>query len=225
LTLAGSWESYVGTRSGNFRKHLKKYARGLEALGPVTIARLEPGDDCAAWMSEIVEVNRSSWTAQRGTDLFRHPRLRAFFAEVVPALASRGWIDLHVLRVAGRVMAYELCFDLGNRIFSYNGSYRPEIAKHSPGTLLTAAVIESAFRRGRDEYDMLRGEESYKRRWSDARRIELEIVRPAARWRAEVYARFGPRLKARIKSSPRVRALVDRTFGLLARFRHRARSQ
>ncbi|MHC4430136.1 MAG: GNAT family N-acetyltransferase, partial [Planctomycetota bacterium] len=215
---------YLRARSANFRDHLKKYRRRLNKAGSVTIARLEAHDDCDAWMAEVLAVNEASWTAQRGTNLFRQPRLRAFLVELATELARRGWLDLHVLRIDDRAVAYELCFDFGGRVFSYNSSYDGTQARHSPGTVVTAAVIEAASARGRTEDDMLRGDEEYKRRWSDTQRAEVEVLVPAPRWRSRCYARLGLSARARLKSIPWLDDLDDRFSGVLSRLRYRTPS-
>ena len=221
LALTSTWDEYLASRSGNFRKHLRKYWRELEQLGPVEVARLEPNDDLAVWMSDAAAVNGASWKATRGTNLFRHPQIRAFLFDLAEAMSQNGWLDLQRLRLAGETVAYELCFDFGGRVFSYNGSYRKELARASPGTALTVAVIRSACERGRTEYDMLRGEEAYKRRWSDECRAESQLVLRANRFRARNYIFWALDVKARLKRSPWLRELDDRVSGMLTRFRHR----
>jgi CelD/BcsL family acetyltransferase involved in cellulose biosynthesis len=216
--VAGPWEDYLRLRSGNFRKHLKKYWRLLEQAGPMEIVRLPSAHNAGAWMDEVFAVNAASWKAERGTNLFRAPQLRAFFAELVPEMATHGWIDLRMVRLQGRAAVYELCFDFGDRLFSYNGAYRAGIGG-SPGTALTAAVIESACNRGRREYDMLRGEEGYKLRWSETRRTERQLLLPAARASARAKAVLGPYLKARLRQQPWLAEQADRLSGLVSRLR------
>jgi CelD/BcsL family acetyltransferase involved in cellulose biosynthesis len=221
LSLSAPWESYLRSRSGNFRKHLKKYWRILEQAGPMEVVRMEPGADAATWMADVFAVNDASWKARRGTNLFRSPRVRAFFAELVPAMATRGWIDLHVIRLDRKPAAYELCFDFGGRLFSYNGAYRADLRRGSPGTALTATVIETACRRGLTEYDMLRGEERYKRRWSEMARSELQLLVPADRISARARTLLGSYLKARLKRWTWLAEQVDRLSGLASRTRYR----
>jgi CelD/BcsL family acetyltransferase involved in cellulose biosynthesis len=221
LDLAAPWEDYVRSRSRNFRKHLKKYWRLLEGAGPMEVDRMGRGADAASWMDSVFTVNDASWKAARGTNLFRAPPIRAFFAELVPAMAAKGWIDLHVVRLGGKPAVYELCFDFGDRVFSYNGSYRADLGGGSPGTALTSAVIESACARGRAEYDMLRGAEDYKLRWSETLRHERQVFLPAGRAGARIRTLLGPRLKAGLKQWSWLSKGIDRLSGLASRRRYR----
>ncbi len=219
LPLGFEWADYLASRSQKFRKNLKRCARKLEELGPTAAARLGPGDDARLWMDEVLEVDAASWKARRGTNLFRDPALRAFFTDLVPRLHERGLIDLHVLRVAGRALAYELGFDFKNRIVAYNAAFDREHVEASPGTLVTAAVVRAACERARDEYDMGRGRDEYKVRWGGALRTQVEIVIPAHRPRARLYAAAGLALKTRLKGWHWLAELDDRLTGLRARWR------
>lgn len=221
LTLEGDWQSYLASRSRNFRKHLKKYWRLLEESGTLELQRLAPTDDVSHWLREIFEVNELSWKGARGTNLFRAPDIREFFARLVPAMVARDALDLWVLRIDGRVACYELCFDFGGRIFSYNGAYRAELEQGSPGTALTAHVIEQAYLRGRIEYDMCRGEESYKARWSERRREELQLLLPAPEFGPRLKTLAGPWFKAKLKQWPWIERQADRFSGALNRRRYR----
>jgi len=172
-------------------------------------------------LAEIYAVNDSSWKAERGTNLFRAPEVRAFFSRLVPAMVERGMIDLQVIRLDGRIACYELCFDFGGRLFSYNGAYRAGLEQASPGTALTAHVIEQAYLRGRTEYDMCRGEEGYKSRWSERRREELQLLIPAARVSSRMKTIAGPLLKAKLKQWPWIEEQADKLAGAFSRRRYR----
>jgi CelD/BcsL family acetyltransferase involved in cellulose biosynthesis len=221
LTLASSWEDYLRGRSQKFRKNLKRSRRLLEPAGPVRISRLEAGEDPGPWIAEVTAINERSWSASRGTNLFLHPRLRSFLAEAVSELARRGWIELHVLHVADRPVAYELGFDFGGCVLAYNASYDREFARASPGVLVTASIIASACARGRSEYDMLRGDEAYKLRWSETFRVETQIVVPADRAAARAGAWCVIYLAEKMRGWTWLREAEDRVSGLLNRARFR----
>jgi CelD/BcsL family acetyltransferase involved in cellulose biosynthesis len=220
LTLPPSWEEYLTTRSPKFRKNQRRSLRDLEKLGPVSLTRLGPQDDARAWLAEVLDVDRESWTAQRGTNLYRHPAIRAFFLDLLPQLAQRGWLDLHLLRVGGRAVAYEMCLDFGDTLFAYNAGYRADHAGYSPGNLVSAAVVESACQRGRKTYDMLRGNEPYKQRWATGSRRELHTIVAADRLAAYAYVQLGIRARIRLGQVAVIARTKDRVNGLLAKLRH-----
>jgi len=221
LLLPRRWEEYLHSRSKNFRKQLRKKRRLLNEAGLVKIARLGPKDDPIASMAEVVSVNSRSWSAQRGTNLYRHPAIRAFFLELVSEMANKGLIDLHLLRLNGKAIAYELCFDFEGRVFSYNSSFDADLGKLSPGTVLTATVIEAACQRNRLEYDMLRGDEQYKSYWCSQYRTESEVIVLSGSLRSRLYASLGFDLKRQLKSWSWIEKASDRATGLFSRLFYR----
>jgi len=221
LELPGSWEAYLTSRSRKFRKNLRRYRRNLGQSGEIEIARMERGADVAGRLREIFAVNERSWTAARGTNLFRSPELRAFFLDVIPDLAEQGWIELQTLRLDGKAIAYELGFDLGDRVFAYSASYDQAHRQHSPGTVISAAIIERACDQGRVEYDMLRGDEGYKLHWSNSYRTERQFLIPGPRAGSALYATLGPYLKNRLKRLRWLDQLDDRLSGAIGRLRYR----
>jgi len=220
LPLAASLVEVLRARSSKFRKTLRRSQRELAAMGRSEISRLGRGDDPLGWMAEVLAISRRSWQARGGTDLFRHPDLRAFFLDLAARMAARGWLDLHLLRIDGVAMAYDLGFDFGQRVYSYARGFDPSIARLSPGSQLTAEVIAGACRRGRVEYDLLRGAEGYKMRWSEQRTEELELVLHAGAPGARLFAAVGVHVKRRLKAWPWLARLDERITGLLTRLRH-----
>ena len=54
------------------------------------------------------------------------------------------------------------CFNHGGKGYYYQGGFEPQLARYSPGTVLTAHAIRDAIDRGASEFDFLRGDEPYK---------------------------------------------------------------
>ena len=101
----------------------------------------------------------------------------------------------------GRRIAHEICFYYRGKLCSYDSAYDMGYAGFSPGELLTSAVIEDGYAAGATEYDMLRGDEAYKKRWTSTMREEYEISFASRRLQALLYAVFCVRFKSVLKRS------------------------
>jgi CelD/BcsL family acetyltransferase involved in cellulose biosynthesis len=220
LFLNQTWEEYLKSRSKNFRKQLTRNIRKFDAIRGAKITRMTPEDSADVWLSELLSVNRRSRQAEQGTNLFRHPALQDFFVELIPELTRNGWVNLHFLRLDGWAMAYELCFDFKDRLFSYNSGFDSEIANLSPGTLLTAAIIEKACQSKKCEYDFLRGDEAYKYRWTDSCRQESELIALSGNLRSRLFACLDLDLRKRLKSNPWIEQTISRVNGFASRIRY-----
>jgi len=211
LPISGTFESYKRHRSGNFRKQLARYKRKLLERGAVEI---EPGEAMLPddLMKEIYDLVLQSPKGVRGTALFLDRQLRCFFRDIFSAFQKRGWLWARFLKSGDKRIAYEICFHYDNKLFSYNSCYDRNYRNISPGVLLTASIVEEAFSSGLSEYDMLRGEEPYKKRWSSTAREEFEVAIGPGTLRCRLFIAFQMRLKPWVK-----------THGNLARFYERVR--
>ena len=81
---------------------------------------------------------------------------------------------------------------------------------------------QPACARGRSEYDMLRGQESYKRRWSEELRTEVEVVIATPGAAARLHAFGAIYLKHRLKRIEWVNRVADQISGFLARAAHKS---
>ena len=89
--------------------------------------------------------------------------LTRFFHAIARELLSRGWLRLSFLEINGERSASAFAFDYANQILVYNSGYDPHrFAEYSPGVILFGSSIRAAILAGRDKFDFLRGNESYK---------------------------------------------------------------
>ena len=104
------------------------------------------------------------------------PRVQSFHRDAVPRLIASGAARLQALRIGGLLAAvFYLLLDGTERVFAYLGGFDPAFAYESPGTLLFAALIESAIREGLGELHFLRGREAYKYAWGATDRTSMTV--------------------------------------------------
>jgi len=170
LAIQGNWDSYLGSRSANFRSSLRRRMRkAREATGGLAVARLAACEAGGA-IELLGEVERRSWKAREGTRKLTTTTGREFYRRFCTAFAARGLLQVWTATLQGTTVGYLVLFVHGGKCYYYNGAYAEEVAELSPGTLLHAAAIEDAFGAGLREYDFLSGDEPYKDRWSTHKR-------------------------------------------------------
>ncbi len=88
------------------------------------------------------------------------------FQSLFDSLGPRGWLYITLMELGGRPLAWRFGFRCGKKLWGYLTAYDHSFSQLSPGTMLIPAVVDYGLAHGCDEYDFLRGEESYKTRWS-----------------------------------------------------------
>ena len=165
--LAGTtWDTWLASRSTNFRSALRRPTRALDRAGTVTYRTTSSRDLVDADLDLLFSLHDARWrTARGGSRAFA--RRREFHRQFVRVAFDHGWLRLRFLEVDGRAVAglYNLRF--AGSESHYQGGRDPAFERFSVGTLLHAHAIREAIADGCREYRFLRGDEPYKRRFAD----------------------------------------------------------
>jgi CelD/BcsL family acetyltransferase involved in cellulose biosynthesis len=179
LSAHDDWDSYLATRSSKLRKRLRWLDRRQGRDHSAAVRRTEAPDEVERDMATFFELHDRRWVGRGGSSL-SSDRARAFHHRFAAAAQERGWLRLWFLEFDGAPVAAWYGWRIGERYAFYNGGLDPEHSKLSPGLVLLARVIESAFEEGARTFDFLLGDESYKVRFAEHSRsvTDLTLARP-----------------------------------------------
>ena len=156
-------------------------------------------------MDELIRLHRLRWAGRPDVTLVsRSARGRAFYRAVLPKLVDEGIADIVSLRLDGRAIAMQVGFEVGGTYGYYQVAFDPAMARHEPGQLLVAYLLERAWDRGLRTFDFMTGDEPYKYRWADQDpavcHVTIQPDRPVARLAGRAMA-VGRRLRDRLRSA------------------------
>jgi CelD/BcsL family acetyltransferase involved in cellulose biosynthesis len=194
IELSGrSWKEYLNERSHNLRSELGRKERALARGHNVEFVEMRSTDELPKALDDHSDLHELRWPVASRTRL-RSERLKAFHRDFARAAASQGWLRIWRLEVDQRPVASWYGWNIGGRYSYYQAGLDPEWARFSPGTLLLARTIRAAIDERCWGYDFLRGDESYKRRFSNsarqttsltaARRLNPPLAAAAGLWAA-----------------------------------------
>lgn len=164
VRLPVSYEEYLNTRSGNFRKSLSRAQRNAEKHNLI-IRELEPESFPPARLPEVfLSLNLDRWGADSYYQLL-FPQ--SFVLQLLPELFSERRMRVFALMQEEHLLGLDLCMVGRNSLCTWNGGFLADSERWSPGNLLIAAGIKRAYDLNLEEYDLLRGDESYKTRWAN----------------------------------------------------------
>lgn len=191
------YESFLATRSGQFRRQLKKRDRELRALGPVQIDRLT-GPALLAAMPDWQAVAAASWQGEAPDTAALTAADWAFHR----ALSSCG--SLWLLRLSGRPVAALRMLEDPRAAYVHTMHFDRTLADHAPGLVLFAAMMADACARRLERVDF-NGNSPFFARWSTGQRRHLNwrLYRPGPKGQAARLARRGLALLRRpVAGSP-----------------------
>jgi CelD/BcsL family acetyltransferase involved in cellulose biosynthesis len=175
LPIDSDFKTWLSRRSPSSRKTFNtklNRLRTLEQEGLKTTVTQAPHDlpHLAKRMADL-EAQKS----ERGFNLVIG-RAESFFDELFQTLGPPGWIYVATAERDGCLIAYQLGFCCGDRLWDYAMAHHPDYAYYSPGLLLISQILQYGFENGFREYDFLRGDEAYKRRWTESFRENTSLL-------------------------------------------------
>jgi len=167
--LPDSAEAFRATVPSQFRRNLRKSAGRLAAegvdyraiRGPAVLARLDT----------LRDLHQSQWGSRS--------QFLPVFDRFVAGCAGAAAVDevvVHELVADNLVVAIVLAFEVAGRVSLYQSARLTELRWRDATTVLLAAIIDDACDRGITEVDFLRGEESYKGRFTPDHREMFRLV-------------------------------------------------
>jgi CelD/BcsL family acetyltransferase involved in cellulose biosynthesis len=165
IQLPSTFEEFLKSLGPNTRYNYKRKRTKLSEHHQITerIIR-DTGSTLEEGIASFIRIHSERWKGLGFPSLYERPALRDFIMEVCKRIAQQGWLRLYLLAADGIDVAASLEFLHGGRVFMYNSnaSGPSDIMKHSPGLLIKFSAIRQGIEEHMREYDMLRGEESYK---------------------------------------------------------------
>lgn len=104
------------------------------------------------------------------------------FRSLFDDLGPRGLIAVVVVEKGNHLVAWRLLFCCGTKLWDYLTAYDHAFGELSPGTNLISAAIDYGFDRGFDEFDFMRGADTYKMRWTSQVRRNQRMILWSRRW-------------------------------------------
>jgi CelD/BcsL family acetyltransferase involved in cellulose biosynthesis len=168
----GDWRRAAGKQ---LRARLGRKGRKLARDFDVTFD-LAAAHDLPHALDDLFWLHDRRWRRRGLPGAFARPSVRRFHRELAARFCARGWLKLHRLRVDGKTRAAFYCFADGARVYYYLSGFDLELGRYSPGALLMARAVDDAQASGARVFDLLRGDENYKREWGACERRTVRVV-------------------------------------------------
>lgn len=181
LPLANTWEETARRFGAGHRQNIGRYRRKLDREAGAAVKEWMVADRAAITetITRLGDLHQQVQVAAGHRGAFATPAMRSFHETVAHRMHDAGRLRLWRLDVDDDPIAVIECFRFGGVVAFYTTGYDPAWARFGPGRRIMAAAIAGAIDEGADEFDFLRGDESYKESWGTDIRHDLRIIRPA----------------------------------------------
>lgn len=190
IPLENSWDEQLMVLSKNRRRKFRRLERDHVQTGHAVLHSVERLDQLPRGQAILLELHQRRRQSLGDAGAFSSPWFRRFHCEVMPELLRQGQLGLHWVEYDGRPVAIDYQLQGGGVVYAYQSGVEPECLDVSPGHLANLLTIRRAIDSGVRVFDLLRGDERYKRDLGAVPHplAEYRIVPP--RWQARLRLRL-----------------------------------
>jgi CelD/BcsL family acetyltransferase involved in cellulose biosynthesis len=183
---------YLAALSSNTRSQLRRSLRDYSKSGPVTIRIAGDHAEAGDHLAKLRELHQSYWTTRGAPGAFATPFANDFHRNVLAEGIPRGEIQLASIACGDQPIGYLYNFRHRGVVSNYQSGIRYTDDSHlKPGMTAHQLLIEHSLNAGDSTYDMLMGDQRYKKSLSteEGRMRYLTVQRNRMRFRLEDAAR------------------------------------
>lgn len=187
VSVEGDWEDYFAGLSSKLRQNIRRRRRRLAERGEVELQVTRGAANLDSLLDEAFEVEASGWKGKEGTAIRSEEGTRRFYQEVAHWAGAAGLLELVLLRVDSRLLAFQYALVANGAYHLVKMGHDARYRSLGAGTVLTSEMLERTFRIGLQSYEFLGGPEPYKLQWATGHRerIEAQAFAPTLRGTAE----------------------------------------
>jgi len=138
------WQAYMRCWSRNHRSSIKRSRSKLESEGNLQVVRLRyaPDRELYETLETCFAIENKSWKGETGTSVIGTPGLREYYHHEVRMMRDIGALDLWLLKLNDRIIAFEYCHYSKGTCYSHKISFDPDFERFSPGKVLRCIQLE-----------------------------------------------------------------------------------
>ncbi|MBI2392721.1 MAG: GNAT family N-acetyltransferase [Deltaproteobacteria bacterium] len=191
VPLPKTFDAWLSALPSEHRYLVRRSLRDFEAwsAGTTRVNVASTSAELAEGLRVLRALHGERWSEERADGAFASTRFRAFHEEVMPALLSRGALELSWITVRDAPIAALYNIVWNGKVHFYQGGRAVDVpAKIRPGIVAHAFAIRRAIERGLSEYDFLAGTARYKLQLATATRplVALRVTRRSRRERVRL---------------------------------------
>ena len=166
--VVSSWEQYLATREGTLQSTIRRMGKKFAARQG-TLEIVTSPKDLSRAIAAYEQVYAASW---KRTEAFP-----AFMPGLMRVYAEKGMLRLGIAWLNEQPVAAQVWIVSHGRAEIYKLAYDDRFAGFSPGTLLSALLMEHVIDKDKvNEIDYLIGDDPYKKTWMSQRRERWGLV-------------------------------------------------
>jgi CelD/BcsL family acetyltransferase involved in cellulose biosynthesis len=137
--------------------------RWLRKNGELVVEQLRDADEILPHLDDFFDQHVARWAdVEGGYSVFAEPESRVFVKHLTRLMSAPGWLRFTRLIWNGRTIAYDYNLCYRGRFHMWRSSFAADLARRSPGAVMTRYVVREAIDEGAAVLDWGPGDVPYK---------------------------------------------------------------
>lgn len=176
LDVLKDWELYLAGLSKKTRKGFRHaFRKARKDFNVEFIEHTEYGSLRKSY-DKFIQLHQKRWKKKNVNGLFADDNYLKFHKRVAEKFNEKKILSLHFLLFDSEPIAAINAFEFDGKVFTHLHGFDPDYADYSPGHLVINSLIQDSIEKGMREFDMMRGNEPYKRRYKPTARVHFEYI-------------------------------------------------
>lgn len=165
IDLPPEWPIYLASRSRNMRASINRAQQRLAKRG-VSYCVCETRTELRQYQDTFLELHQDWWAHKNAKSVLSNPGIWDFLLDATERLFAENLLHISVQMDRDTAISSYISFVQDRTFYYYLSGINPSYRTCSPGLAHLGALVDGAIRSGSVRFDLLRGEEEYKSRWS-----------------------------------------------------------
>jgi len=176
VEITGSWDDYFKSLSRNMRRDIEKSIRHAKENHTLDLKYFRGTEVCWEHFETFFEINQNGSFPEK----YESEKERSFHRELFELTREKNLIEIIILYLDGKPVAFDYGFNLNGRFEDWRTGYDKNYAEQSVGKVLLIMLLKDLFDHGYRDFDFLRGEYDHKDRWkpSSHKFLNMIAIRP-----------------------------------------------
>ena len=147
-------------------KHMRRRLQKLQKAGEVRFRHIESEPEAQQQLTHFFRCHRRRCAVFAKISCFEEPEMRGMMRTLVAQMDLRRELRFGVLELNGKPLAWSLGFQVNGKYAYYQQTFDLDAEDYAPGEVLLHHLLSYAKESVEREFDFLRGDEFFKRRFA-----------------------------------------------------------
>jgi hypothetical protein len=156
---------YLGSVGSNTRYNIRRSQKEYRKLGPITLDSATSVEQALDYFDRLKTWHQAYWNEKGHAGSFVSAFFESFHRRLIRERFAAGEIQLLRVRAGERVVGYLYNFVYRGRVYNYQSGFDYGVCEryNRPGLVSHLAAIDYSLQQGAHAYDLLAGDNQYKR--------------------------------------------------------------